>query len=227
MSSLNSSTSAASETLQKVQKAMIKNLNTGQEVKCQFNPSDLKITERIRWVSKPDIGGNEPGVIFSGGDSDELEIRLLFDTTHSGQDVRQSYRAILGIANIDEQKKNAKTKKGEPAACRFQWGKFLSFDAVVEKLVQNFIMFKADGTPLRADVTVVFKQIKVTVKGQNPTSRSEPRKIWQVSQGERLDWIAYQEYGDPAYWRHIADSNGLANPGDLYPGQILKLAPLP
>jgi nucleoid-associated protein YgaU len=42
-----------------------------------------------------------------------------------------------------------------------------------------------------------------------------------------LDWIAYQEYGAPAYWRHIAETNNLDDPKALYPGQILKLVPLP
>jgi nucleoid-associated protein YgaU len=88
-------------------------------------------------------------------------------------------------------------------------------------------MFKADGTPLRAEVTVNFVQTVTKPKGQNPTSRSETRKIWVVHEGETLDWIAYREYGDPAQWRHIAETNGLGNPKDLYPGQVLKLTPLP
>ena len=46
-------------------------------------------------------------------------------------------------------------------------------------------------------------------------------------EGERLDWIAYQEYGNPRHWRHIADVNDLANPFDLRSGQVLKLTPLP
>jgi nucleoid-associated protein YgaU len=41
-----------------------------------------------------------------------------------------------------------------------------------------------------------------------------------------LDWIAYQEYGDAAAWRHIAEVNNLHNPLSLVPGQLLKLTPL-
>jgi len=88
-------------------------------------------------------------------------------------------------------------------------------------------MFKADGTPLRAKVNVTFLRVPEKPARQNPTSQSEPRKIWVVHEGETLDWIAYEEYGDPAYWRHIADTNDLINPKDLRPGQILKLVPLP
>ena len=48
-----------------------------------------------------------------------------------------------------------------------------------------------------------------------------------VEEGQRLDWIAYQEYGDAARWRYIAESNNLDDPDVLQPGQILKLIPLP
>ena len=95
----------------------------------------------------------------------------------------------------------------------------------------TYQFFKPDGTPLRAEASVSFEE-QATEKEldkvwQNPTSRSEPRRTWIVREGERLDWIAYQEYGNPAFWRHIAQSNGIENPFDIAPGQILKLTPLP
>lgn len=76
-------------------------------------------------------------------------------------------------------------------------------------------------------MTVTFSQVREEKKRQNPTSYTEPRKTWVVREGERLDWIAYQEYGDPGYWRHIAEANNLANPFDLQPGLVLQLTPLP
>jgi nucleoid-associated protein YgaU len=88
-------------------------------------------------------------------------------------------------------------------------------------------MFKPDGTPLRARVTVTFSQVGEQPKPQNPTSHSEPRRVRVVREGERLDWIAHQEYGSAACWRHIALANDLADPADLQPGRVLQLPPLP
>jgi nucleoid-associated protein YgaU len=45
-------------------------------------------------------------------------------------------------------------------------------------------------------------------------------------QGERLDEIAARYYGDPSLWRLIADFNGVADPGHLAPGSILRIPPL-
>ncbi len=216
-----------------VQKARITKLTAAgtpdpsKVVVCHFNPPDLQVSGKFAWVKTPTIGGDQPQVTFGGGDAQKLSLTLLFDSTDTGKDVRDSYKTLLEIARVDSQRKNLKSRKGEPPQCQFQWGKLISFKAVIEDISQKFTLFKPDGTPLRAEVTVAFLQVPDKPKKQNPTSQSEPRRTWVVREGERLDWIAYQEYGDPAYWRHIAAANRLANPQDLRPGQVLQLIPLP
>lgn len=217
----------------KVEKAQITkvkpdgSLDRSKTLVCKFNPKELTLTEGYKWVKTTVIGSDVPQVSFAGGQSDKMTIDLLFDSTDTGADVRDSYKVLLEIAAVDPRQKNKQTGKGEPARCQFQWGKLMSFRAVVEKLTQRFTLFKPDGTPLRAEVTVTLAQVRQDVKKQNPTSYTEPRKTWIVREGERLDWIAYQEYGDAAYWRHIAETNQLPDPFDLRPGQVLRLVPLP
>jgi hypothetical protein len=201
--------------------------NPQKAVVCHFNPKDLTVSRTIKWEEKTNIGNNAANLSFGGGKADDLTVPLLFDSTATGEDVRKSYQMLIDLANIDPQKKNTTTSMGEPPYCRFEWGRFLSFTAAITKLTQKFIMFKADGTPVRAEVSVTLKQVEKKPKPQNPTSRSETRKIWVVHEGQTLDWIAYQEYGNPAYWRHIAETNDLADPKELHPGQVLKLTPLP
>ena len=212
-----------------VQKAKIVNLNTRKEVKCHFNPAEFNIDQSLQWSEKPDQGGSTPRLVYSGGTSQDMTMTFLFDTTRQGgkRDVRDEYKELLDMARVDKKKKNPKTKLSEPPQCRFQWGKFLAFNAVIKDIKQKFTMFTANGTPLRAEVTVTFKQVGKTLKPQNPTSQSEARRVWTVEEGQRLDWIAFQEYGDSAQWRHIAETNNLDHPGNLFPGQILKLTPLP
>ncbi len=197
-----------------------------KRVTCQFNPKDFSISKDIEWKEQPIKGKTAPEMEFAGGKSQNFTVKLLFDTTDSGQDVRKSYKTLLEMAEPESQKKNQQTRKSEPPECKFQWGTFLSFTGVIITIAENFVLFKSDGTPLRAWVTVTFKETAAKKKGQNPTTRSEPRKVWVVHEGETLTWIAYQEYGDAAQWRHIAETNDLDNPMELRPGQILKLTPL-
>jgi hypothetical protein len=218
---------------QNLQKAKFVKVDGSGEFVCQFNPTDFSLTKEIKWKQLPKTGNAEPEVVFAGGQAKDLTISLLFDSTDTGNDVRDKYSALLELAEIDESKKDQKTGKSEPPRCRFEWGSFLrggsqnALTGVIQSISQKFTMFKADGTPLRAEVSVSFVQTVQKPAAQNPTTRTEPRKIWVVHEGQTLDWIAYQEYGNPAYWRHIAETNNLANPLDLKPGQVLKLVPLP
>jgi hypothetical protein len=208
-------------------KAKISSQDGQKSVECHFNPEEFTINRGVEWKESPRTGKDAGQLSYGGGSAQDLSIPLLFDTTATGKDVRNSYKVLLGLADVDQSKKDPKTGMSEPPLCRFEWGNFLSFTAVITRIAQKFTMFKPDGTPVRAEVTVTFKQVAQGNKPQNPTSRSEPRKIWVVHEGETLDWIAYQEYGDPAHWRHIAETNNLLNPMDLRPGQVLKLVPLP
>jgi nucleoid-associated protein YgaU len=46
-----------------------------------------------------------------------------------------------------------------------------------------------------------------------------------VSEGDRLDWIAYREYNDASEWRKIAEANRITNPLALQPGMVLVIPP--
>ena len=175
--------------------------NPGKKVTCQFNPKDFSITKSVKWVYQTADGKNVGDPEFAGGEAQDLNVELTFDSTDTGSDVRQKYTELLKMAEIDETKTNSTTRKGEPPECKFQWGSFLSFTGVITTVSQNFVLFKADGTPLRARVKVTFSETAKAKKGQNPTTRTESRKVWTVREGESLAWIAYQEYGDAAQWR--------------------------
>ncbi len=202
--------------------------DTTKKVSCQFNPQDFSITRKITYKNNIKIGDDASNLEFEGGEAQDLTIPLFFDTTLSGEDVRNSYEELLKMAKIDNDKKNTTTDKGEPPKVMFMWGGFLSFKAVITQITQKFLMFKANGTPVRAEVSVTFKQIGDEKREpQNPTSRTEARRTWVIHEGDRLDLIAHKEYGNAAHWKHIAETNDLADPFNLQPGQILKLTPLP
>jgi nucleoid-associated protein YgaU len=195
-------------------------------VVCQFNPKDFSINKQVNWKYRPVDGKNVGDPDFAGGEAQDLAVDLLFDSTDTGQDVRNKYAALLKMAEVDTSKANSKTRKSEPPEVKFQWGSFLSFTGLIKSIHQTFVMFKADGTPLRARVKVTFSETPAVQAGQNPTTRTESRKVWVVREGETLDWIAYKEYGSQAHWRHIAETNNLDDPAGLHPGQALKLVPL-
>ena len=67
------------------------------------------------------------------------------------------------------------------------------------------------------------------VRSASVHARSETTSMpdeWH-SLTEHLDQIAYRFYGDPAYWRLLAQANHIDNPLRLAPNQSLVMPPIP
>ena len=188
---------------------------------CQFNPERLKISKTLTWgnASQPDL--NAPDLTFGGGSSATFDLELWFDTIEQGnQDVRGYTNKLLKL-----------TLKGEgakgPPVVRLVWGLFKTFRCVVTGVDIEYRLFLPTGVPIRAKATLHLRQASDGDSGrlpaQNPSSRTDPRKTHRLQEGDRLDYLAYMEYGDSGRWREIAEANGLDDPMDLTPGQLLIL----
>lgn len=212
--------------------ATIKNLETNEELKCRFRPKEYTLAKTNSWPKDQKAAHNAPVLTFGGGQPATLQMELLFDTYADGKggsqskDVRKEYiDKLWTMMYVDEKLgKKEKNKKGRPPRVQFNWGKALIFEAVITSLQVKFTLFLSDGTPVRATATVTFQQIKDTksLPAQNPTSGGVGgERVWTVSEGDTLGWIAYQEYGDTSRWRGIAEANRLTAVRRLVPGTVL------
>ncbi|HQE91673.1 MAG TPA: LysM peptidoglycan-binding domain-containing protein [Anaerolineae bacterium] len=198
------------------------------ELEFQFNPASIKIIKEATWEAPHVARRNAPDLKFGGGAAATYDLTLVFDTSSNVEyrDVRMYTNPLLKLTMMA----GAVDERKLPPQIKFQWGKFTLFLAVVTKVTIEYTLFDPDGTPIRAHASLDLKQQddRDDYAGlTNPTTRTESRKTRVVRLGDRLDTIAYQEYGSPAYWRHLATANGLYDPRDLHPGQILILPPLP
>ena len=81
-------------------------------------------------------------------------------------------------------------------------------------------------TELGGTLDVTFQQVqdKDQHPPTNPTSGGVGgERVWSVSEGDTLAWIAYKEYGDANRWRLIADANRLTKVRQLTPGMLLEI----
>ena len=211
-------------------KAKIRNTDTNETVEFQFNPTEYSFQKQVGWKEADTGGANVPKSTFTGGKPITLTLKLFFDTQDTGEDVRKKYTDKLWkLALVTPGKKDPKTRKGRPPVVEFQWGKIWTFKAVVTQISSSFTMFGISGVPVRATCDIQLKQVEdpSSYPFQNPTSGGVAgHRTHVVEQGERLDLIAANEYGDAQQWRHIAHANGLNDPLRLRPGTILSLPPL-
>ena len=213
-----------------LEKAYITNLETNEQIPCLFNPTEYTISKSNRWDSVKVMGDDVPLPKFISGGAMQLTMTLFFDTYETGKDVREYTDKLFKLMQVDPKLRSKKSKKGRPPRCMFNWGRKWGFKAIITQMKQKFTLFLEDGTPVRATVTVTFQQVEKegTYPPQNPTTQGDlERSVRVVQPGDRLDLIAYQEYGDPTLWKHIATVNDIADPLSIQPGQRLVLLPPP
>jgi nucleoid-associated protein YgaU len=100
-----------------------------------------------------------------------------------------------------------------PPRLLFLWGS-LVFPCVLEGVTQRFDYFNALGMPLRARLSVTLKGFDLLEKllASIPLLSADRTKRRLLKEGESLQIIAAQEYGDPRKWRSIAEANRIDNP---------------
>jgi nucleoid-associated protein YgaU len=201
----------------------------GGSIDCQFNPNSLTISKSTTWKGDASPSFNAPFLRFAGGESATYSLALFFDAyAHADgpKDVREYTNQLLRLTLRGAGYSMFMVPYARPPSVILTWGKITLFSAVVEKVEITFTMFAMDGTPLRAKADIDFKQddfLDDVIGAQNPTSRSDPRKTRIVNARQRLDQIAFEEYGDARYWRMLAEANGLDDPFSLQDNQILVI----
>ena len=210
-------------------------ISQAELVSCLFNPSEFTVTRTNKWTAKQGGGDVFPKINFGGNEPATLQLQLLFDTYEAGTDVRQHTNRVMDLMKPSQGPRGG-GKRPEPPYVMFCWGGYQSFVGVVTKVQQKFILFTPKGTPVRAVLDVTLQQVEpdrsqggqAPSGGQNPSSQGETgHRVRVVQQGDTIDLIAAQEYGDPGRWRLLADANALDNPRLLKPGTALVVPAVP
>lgn len=188
-----------------------------------FNPNEYSLDKSNTYAEAAIPGLNSPIIQFTSGKAKALSLELLLDTYtyDNGEDIRKKYiEKLEKLIEID----------GEfhaPPPCKVIWGS-LEFVGVLESMKKKYVLFLDDGIPVRAHVTLAFKEyipVEIQIK-QSPRSSPDRLKGYVIKEGDSLWQLAYREYGDPGYWRIIAEANGIDNPLSLEPAQQIFLPPL-
>jgi len=199
-----------------------------QPFKVMFNPNTYSISKNITWTGATSPEINAPTLSFSGADGRTLSLELFYDVTVPVNDVlvddvRQETNKMVELTRIQRD-------LHRPPVLQITWGDDSSdrfdfpFIGVVTQLTQRFTLFRADGKPVRATLTVAFKEFCDVEKDKKQTDPEFTTRL--VKRGDTLTNIAAEVYGDPTQWRVIAEANRLDDPRRLDVGSRLALPKL-
>ena len=209
-----------------LEKATIIIESTGEQIPVMFNPEEYTLETGNTFAEVGIPGLQASPVQYVRGNLRTLTMDLFFDTYEQvkkdqiegviiRRDVRQETRRITKLL-----KHEGATKA--PPVLLFSWGN-LNFRCVLEGATQRFTMFLEDGRPVRATLSVRFKEFEPVEIEIERGFFIGPPIVHNVIKGETLSQIAGEALGDPRNWRELAEANNIDNPFDLPTGQPLIL----
>jgi hypothetical protein len=176
----------------------------GERIDVHFNPASLQYS--IANTLKP-VGDANQTRQFVGQRTGKLVMELIFDTTHSGQDVR---------AHTGKLAKLMEPEVTVPVVVQFEWGSY-TFRGMVESYRETLDFFAPNGVPLRASVNLILATLDrvfesgphtASVDAQGSPGR-EPVNIPVTAPGGASGVGALA--GNALAGRAIAAANGLAS----------------
>lgn len=220
-----------SATSSDLQKAYIQVLDAQGKVKedgeipvC-FNPGEYSMDKSNEFANINIPGLESPLLQFVRGGLETLTMDLFFDTytdekpEKEKRDVRDYTDRIVNLLKID-------SDLNAPPVLKFVWGS-LDFTCVLSKVNKKFTMFRPDGKPVRATLSVTFNEFKTEKSTKEKPLQSRDRTKHRIlKEGDSLWLIAAEEYGDPAMWRDIAIVNKIDNPRILETGSGISIPPV-
>ncbi len=205
-------------------KLKIRNIDNNDEFDVLFNPTEYTVEDSNSWEEKKKPP-QKPELQFTGLSLKKLSMELFIDSYEQKDDVRKRTGQFAKLLIPSP-------KKDRPPKLRLLWGKAdpnipsdFPFDCVLESLKQQFTLFANDGTPVRAKLSVSFKEFRQPTEQakRQPRRGSFPEQTYTVKAGDTLSGITATLWQDPLKWRIIADKNAIANPRILNPGQVLQI----
>ena len=192
-------------------------------IEFQFNPKEFQLEKSAKWKSSNTPGSSKaPPAQYMGPNASSMTLEMFLDASEDpGGDVSKDVQKLIDACIPTDSSKSK--NKPLPQGVRFGWDK-VYFVGYVEKVTAKYTLFRSNGTPIRATCTLSLKELPDEKAAQNPTSGAlSALARRQVLAGDSLAGIAYQEYGDPNFWRVIAEANGIDDPLSVTPGTYLLI----
>lgn len=191
------------------------------ELQFMYNPAEITTSKAANWNRPPARGARSASKPeYHGAGPQSFQMEVWFDAWDDADaDVTRSVKALLGWTKPT---KASMDKVPQPPILNVEWGAsqvFQDYRCFLKSVSAKYVLFKPDGTPIRASCTIALEEVPEEPQGTNPTSGSrESRRSLVLDEGDSLAGIAYRKYGDPSLWRGIAAFNAIDDPMRLSPG---------
>jgi hypothetical protein len=174
-----------------------------------LNPDGLKLQRSIDYNEQqpPDTSSNSPKYKSTPGDS--LSFDMVIDCTGVVDSARTNMAKEIGALE-----KIIYTYNGDihrPNYVQIQWGENTFFKGVLKSFDISYSLFKPDGSPLRAKISLSFNQYlsPSTVKKKDKKASPDVSHLVTVVEGITLPQLCQNTWNDDSYYIQVARYNNL------------------
>jgi len=198
---------------------------SGDPYELMMNPDTLKWQRTVDYSELQSIDSSAPDLKYKNTPSCSLSFDVVIDCTG----IVDSKRLDLA-KEVDAFQNIVYTYKGEthrPNFVRIQWGSTI-FECVLKSLNTNYTLFKPDGTPLRAKISLSFLEYISEEQRKKLEGKESPdiTHTLTVVEGDSLPSLCNKTWNDPYLYIQVAEFNGLNKFRELQSGQQLIFPPI-
>lgn len=195
-----------------------------------INPAEMTLARAIKYSQLHTEGQLGSDMKFSAIEPEKLSFDLVLDGTGAVPPADKAAEGKTVKAHLQDLLKVVYKYDGnrhEPSRVRLLWGSFI-FYGRLESMSTQYTLFKPNGEPLRAKLSLGFVRFLSKNEEVLVSNRSSPDLSHQVEvrQGDTLPLLCERIYGDPRYYLAVARFNRLADFRRLQPGARLHFPPL-
>tara|TARA_B100001109_G_C18858565_1_gene472837 strand:+ start:1758 stop:2432 length:675 start_codon:yes stop_codon:yes gene_type:complete len=198
----------------------------GSPYAVMINPESLKWQKSIQYDENQAPDSSSPSQKYKSTASDKLSFEIVIDCTGVVDAKRLNMKKEVDAIETIVYTYNGSIHR--PNFVKIQWGKDLIFKGVLTSMDINYTLFKPDGSPLRAKISLNFSQYisaKTVTKKDNPQSPDLSHRL-TVVEGDNLPKLSYQIWNDENYYIQVAKHNKLNKFRKLAGGQQLVFPPI-
>ncbi len=198
----------------------------GNPYKLMINPESLKWSRKVDYNEESAPDTSSPSQTYKSTPIAELSFDIVIDCTGVVDKKRTNLQnEIQQLENIVY---NYNGKIHRPNYVKIRWGKNITFNSVLKSFDTTYTLFKPNGEPLRAKISLSFGEYvsRKTVENEDQRSSPDLTHLIEVKDGDTLPLICNNVYGKSGLYTKVARFNNLNKFRSLHKTQNLILPPL-
>ncbi len=199
---------------------------SGDPYEVMMNPESIKWNRSITYNEQQPIDSSSTSQKYKNTPSDNLSFDLIIDCTGIVDPKRTDLAKEMKLLEDIIFTYNGKIHR--PNYVKIQWGANIIFFSVLKTFNTTYTLFKPDGSPLRAKVSLTFGEYISPSKRKKEDQKSSPdlTHLIEVVEGESLPQLCNKVWNSPYYYTQVAKYNKLNKFRNIKGGKQLMFPPL-